>query len=113
MKASDVIKRVRLLIGDENAPYRWPDLELFPWIEDGQRQIVAIRPDAAYLTSVAVPSSYAVTALTSDLVVTDSFLAALVDYVASRAMSKDAEHADNEGAAQRLYEQFERKVAIA
>lgn len=47
MLASDIIDRARLVLNDTVATYRWADSEFFKWINDGQRAIVLVRPDAS------------------------------------------------------------------
>lgn len=45
MKASAVIAFTRRVLTDPNA-VRWTDAELLAWLNESQRQIVAVRPDA-------------------------------------------------------------------
>ena len=45
MLASDVIDRARIILQDGNA-VRWLDPEMLQWLNDGQRTIVLVRPDA-------------------------------------------------------------------
>lgn len=47
MLASDIIDRARLVLNDTVATYRWADSEFLKWINDGQRAIVLVRPDAS------------------------------------------------------------------
>lgn len=113
MTAKDAIDRIRALVGDDKTPYRYPDTELFLWLADGQRQIVSMRPDAAYITAVTIPASYTVASLTASLVVSDAFLDALVDFVCSRALGRDAEHAENGKLADTYRESFVQKVSVS
>lgn len=47
MLASDIIDRARILLQDtDQTTIRWADSELLKWINDGQRAIVVVRPDA-------------------------------------------------------------------
>lgn len=46
MLASDIIDRARILLQDADS-VRWTDAELIKWINDGQRAIVVVRPDAS------------------------------------------------------------------
>ena len=46
MLASDIISRARAVLVDSDGS-RWPDSELLGWINDGQRAIALVRPDAA------------------------------------------------------------------
>lgn len=50
MLASDIIDRARIVLQDADAT-RWPDAELFKWINDGQRLIVLVRPDSSSTNS--------------------------------------------------------------
>lgn len=45
MLASDIISRARLVLNDADG-VRWLDNELIGWINDGQRVIALVRPDA-------------------------------------------------------------------
>jgi hypothetical protein len=48
MLASDIIDRARLVLNDtDNTSYRWADSEFLKWINDGQRAITLVRPDAS------------------------------------------------------------------
>lgn len=46
MLASDIIDRARVVLNDADAT-RWLNDEFFKWINDGQRVIVMVRPDAS------------------------------------------------------------------
>lgn len=46
MLASDIISRARIVLNDADA-VRWLDTELLSWINDGQRVIALVRPDAS------------------------------------------------------------------
>jgi hypothetical protein len=48
MNVSDLIKRARILLSDEDvSQYRWLDSELIDWINDAQRAVATVRPDAS------------------------------------------------------------------
>jgi hypothetical protein len=54
MLASDIITRARIVLNDADG-VRWLDNELIAWINDGQRVIALVRPDAAVAnTSLAL-----------------------------------------------------------
>jgi hypothetical protein len=91
MLASDIITRVRDLLGDEVAPYRWTDTKLLLWLTDAQRDLAMRRPDSLYLTSVTTTQPGVVAALGDTLVVADHFIGALVDFVCFRAFMRDNE----------------------
>lgn len=46
MLASDIISRARIVLNDADG-VRWLDSELLSWINDGQRVIALVRPDAS------------------------------------------------------------------
>jgi hypothetical protein len=46
MLASEIIDRARIVLNDSDG-IRWLDSEFFRWINDGQRSIALIRPDAS------------------------------------------------------------------
>lgn len=50
MLASDIISRARIILNDGDSS-RWADSELIGWINDGQRAIVVVRPDASATTA--------------------------------------------------------------
>ena len=50
MLASDIIDRARIVLQDTESA-RWADAELLKWINDGQRAIVVVRPDASTLNT--------------------------------------------------------------
>ena len=51
MIASDITSRARLLLNDIDAT-RWVDSELFKWINDAQKLVAMVRPDASVATFV-------------------------------------------------------------
>jgi hypothetical protein len=51
MIASDITSRVRILLNDIDAT-RWLDSELFKWINDAQKLVAMMRPDASVATFV-------------------------------------------------------------
>jgi hypothetical protein len=51
MIASDITSRVRILLNDIDAT-RWLDTELFKWINDSQKLVAMMRPDASVATFV-------------------------------------------------------------
>jgi len=53
MKVSDLIQRARKLLNDEDqVQYRWADAELISWINDAQRAVATLRPDACPDTKI-------------------------------------------------------------
>lgn len=46
MLASEIIDRARIVLNDSDG-IRWLDAEFFKWINDGQRVIALVRPDAS------------------------------------------------------------------
>lgn len=50
MLASDIINRARIVLNDADG-VRWLDAELLNWINDGQRVIALVRPDASVANS--------------------------------------------------------------
>lgn len=55
--AQNVIDEVRRIIHDENAPYRWEDVELLDYINAGIRQIVGILPDSNTVETIETISN--------------------------------------------------------
>lgn len=56
--AGDIVTRVRNLLNDEDSGnYRWTDAELLRWLNDAQRAIVSLSPDAnTVIESVSLAS---------------------------------------------------------
>ena len=52
MILSDIATRVRTLLNDQTAPYRWLDSEIILWTNDAQKMIVINRPDSCVQNSV-------------------------------------------------------------
>ena len=50
MLASDIIDRARIVLNDADG-IRWLDAEMLKWINDGQRVIALVRPDASVSNS--------------------------------------------------------------
>lgn len=56
MLASEISDRARLVLNDADG-VRWLDAELVKWINDGQRAIVVVRPDASVLNTTLTLST--------------------------------------------------------
>lgn len=52
MILSDITTRVRTLLNDLTATYRWSDSELTLWVNDAQKFVVIYRPDSCVLNMV-------------------------------------------------------------
>lgn len=113
MKAEKVIERVRHSLQDTKKPYRWDDPELLIYLSDGQRLVASRRPDALYVSAITVTEPAEIAAVTSELSVTDRFVAALSAYCCHRALQKDAEHAANAKLADDHLKRFEELLAAA
>lgn len=50
---SQVVTEVRRIIHDEGSPFRWSDQEIFAYINAGNRQTVALIPDANTIETIA------------------------------------------------------------
>ena len=107
MQAVEIINDVRGILNDRTAPYRWTDQDLLAYLGNGQRLIVARRPDAAMSPTGAVTLAPAnPTSTASTLVLGAEWAPALVDYVAGRAFEMDAEHAEVASRAKLHLDQF-------
>lgn len=107
MTAQPVISRVRDLLSDGNAPYRWEDTELFRWLSDGIVDVIGRRPDAQFTDAFTLATVEDITALTDELPVSDTFREPLSLYVAAMAFGDDAEHANNGARSLALFQQYE------
>jgi hypothetical protein len=95
MTGTDVKSRVQDLLIDTSGT-RWTTAQLIRWINDGQREIHKARPDSVYTTEVVVVDAPTdATELSQTLDTRDSFLSALVDFVAYRCFSVDSEDVAN------------------
>ncbi len=65
MLASDIINRARIVLNDADA-VRWLDAELINWINDGQRVIALVRPDASVSNTTLTLSAGSKQSLPSD-----------------------------------------------
>jgi hypothetical protein len=112
VKASAVISRARDLIGDPEVPYRWSDQVLLDWIFDAEVELQSIRPDSTMSSSIIPVAITRKNTLSQDLQTVDKFISCIVDFVCFRAMSRDAEHANNERLATSYYQQFTTKASM-
>jgi hypothetical protein len=94
----EIIDRARRLIEDIGPSYKVRQAEMYGFVDEAQREIAKLRPDAVIQGSEVVPIA-TLTAVTGDaapsaLEISDSFREPLVDYVCYRAMLKRASYAD-------------------
>lgn len=92
MTGTDIQNRARDILLDSSG-VRWVEAQMIRWINDGQKAIHKIRPEAIYTaTSVVVKDAPDdITAIADTLDVRDSFIDVLVDYVAYRCFCVDSE----------------------
>lgn len=88
MKSNDILERAATIIQDETGT-RWPFKELLKWLNDGQREIVLLKPD-----SYAQNSDYSAKSGTKQEIPSDGV--ALIDVI------RNIDDSDNPGRAIRL-----------
>ncbi len=94
--AQKIIDRVRLFLHDDIAPFRWSDVVLTDYLNDGLYNLREHKPEywlnSSYkLVDVALADS---SSLNDDLLLEDKLLCGLSSYVCYKALSED--DADNE-----------------
>jgi hypothetical protein len=101
MIAQNVIVQARRQLADEQGPqYRWPDKELIDYLNDGQNEIVRLRPDQLLQADGTIGTVSEPAALGDTLFLSDLWKQGLTDYVCWRAFSTDgADKANAEKAA--------------
>ena len=100
-----ITNRIRRIIGDAVATYRWSNAELLAWVNEGRERLYAMRPEAFYVSEI-------VTAYPGDLIlantvdVTEDFRSVLVNYVAYRTQVEDSEDVETRKAAEDSLRKF-------
>lgn len=100
--ASDIIDRARRLLEDIGPQYKWRDVELITYVNDGQREICMKSPHAMIMADesvIPVPLPTEITALVDELQISDMYLGRLTDWVVARALEKRAAFAPDGKAA--------------
>jgi len=110
MLASDVINRARVILRDENTPYRWSDVSLLLWLNDGQREIVLERPDALFDSDADLKTLTEATATTDELTLEDSWRTPLMDYICFMAFQQDSDDTANQQRATSHYQLFQQGI---
>ncbi len=103
MQVSDILSSeggARDLLNDTaDAPnQRWTQKTLYAYLDEAQRKLVQLRPDALYVGAIVTttPDSLPVVQRdTDDIPVRSVFKTALVSYVVFRALSRDSEDTAN------------------
>ena len=89
--ASVITPKIRDLISDLEAPYRWEDSTLFDWLNEGAATMFETHPEFFYTDSVVVEPPTAVTALSDTLDTTLVGQKVLINYTAYRCLLRDNE----------------------
>ena len=109
MTGLEVESDVRAQISDEAGTVRWDDPALIRYINDGQRAIIKVHPEAQYITTIVTNDFNDFTeasALADTLSISDGYKNALVHYVASMVLREDSEDAGNDALADKHYQLF-------
>ncbi len=86
--ADDIIRRVRALLQDSTAPFRYADIDMFDSINDGLDQMVNLRPDY-FIAIKFVPAK--VTALASVLSIPERLIYPMTLFTAGYMMLREDE----------------------
>ena len=109
--ASKVIERVRIILTDDAEPHRWSDPTLFLHLADARTDLFRLRPDAFYVSEIISVLPPFGGFASSDLGVTDPYVAALAYFVASKCIGQDAEHASNVAMASALMAEYMKAIS--
>lgn len=89
MIASDVITRVRVVLADDTQTYRWSNVKLLYWLNDGERAIIKMRPDSLFDEDEQL--TFAETGdIDGAVTLGDNWREQLVNYIVARAYESDA-----------------------
>lgn len=109
--ASQVVDRVRVILTDADAPYRWDDPTLLRHLTDGRRDLFRLRPDAFYVSAIVTEPPTFAEELTADLAILEPYVAPLAYFVAAKALMQDAEHAANVKTAEKYMQLYAQGIA--
>jgi len=108
LTAGDVIDRARedILKDIDASNLRWDDPFMFRAVRDAERDVYRRRPDSRYESEIATDFNIpAIASVDDELVISEHFITALVDFVCWRALLRDFEEASIKRAEyhQRMY----------
>lgn len=114
MRVSDILSAeggARDLLNDtaEAPNQRWTQKTLYAYLDEAQRKLVQLRPDALYVANIVTtsPDSLAVVERdTDEIPVRLVFKTALVYYVVFRALARDSEDTANQARSKDFQLQF-------
>jgi len=94
---TQVVTRARAQASDATATVRVSNATLATYITDGVRDIVDRHPEAQMGSSIVITAPVEIEEgdLGTDLVITDNWVAALVDYVLFRVFGEDSQDISN------------------
>lgn len=108
MKVSEAISRVRTLIGDEFAPYRWKETELRGHLQSALRRLNALAPHTRYVDGVLTDFTELPQGGNAEIAVDGAYDEAIVNYAGGLCYQKDAPDVLNAERANALLAQAER-----
>ena len=110
MIAQDVIDRIRPLINDTVAQYRWSDDDLIDKLNDGLEELWKTRPVAFYESAIVLTHFTDLTAVGDTMPVGNSYRQALAFFVAFLAYSEDRDDLANAQNAQKFFDLYQREL---
>ena len=115
MTGTDVItNRARYILTDtDSGSYRWADALLIVYLNDGVRLITELKPETLLTGPYTMGTITPVSAIGDTVSIGDRYLESLVDYVAARAFSQDAQDKQDLARANSHYQQFLVKAGVS
>lgn len=85
------INKVRDLVSDTEAPYRWDDVTIIDWINEGLAALFDNHPELYYTSAVAVDPPDAVSGVADSVDITLNGQKVVSNYAAYRCLLRDNE----------------------
>lgn len=115
MTGTDVItNRARFILTDTDAAsYRWADVLLIRWLNDGVLLITEMRPESLLTGPYTLGTLTDVSAIGDTISIDDRYRESLVDYVVARAFAQDAQDKQDLARANSHFSQFLIKAGVS
>ena len=98
--------KVRDLISDDLAPYRWSDDTMLDWLNEGAAAMFENHPEFYYVDSVVTTPPTTLSGGADTLTTTQTGQKVLINYVAYRCLSRDNEDPETLQQAARFLEAY-------
>jgi hypothetical protein len=111
MTVQNVIDRIRPLISDTVATYRWSDDDLIQKINDALEELWHIRPVAFYISTIVTTRFTDVSAVGGTMPVGNDYRQALAYYVCYLCYMEDGDDSANGALAMKYFDLFEKELS--